>query len=85
MMTLVVCESGTCSNKAYAFMSGDALCRGCLDTRARQRADKSRKPVIIELGAAMPLDAMGGARMVTKIADVICPDCLPKVLAVFKG
>jgi hypothetical protein len=82
---LIVCENEECSNTAYAFMSGDALCCSCIDARSEERADKSRKPFIIELGRGMPPDMMGGARMTTKIADVICPDCLLKVVELFKG
>ena len=85
MTTLIVCENEKCSNKADAFMSGDALCRSCINDRAEQRVDKSRNPFIIEFGPEMPPDMMGGARMTTKIADVICPDCLLKVVAYFKG
>ena len=85
MTTLIVCENPSCSNKAYAFMSGLALCRSCMDELADMREDKSRKPFVIELGTGMPADALGAARMTTRIADAVCPDCLLKIVEVFKG
>lgn len=85
MMTLIACEKPGRSNKAHAFMSGDALCKDCIAHRSAQRPDKSRKPLVIELGSAMPEDMVGAARMVTKLADVLCPNCLLKVVEIFKA
>lgn len=76
MTTLIVCENAKCTNKAYALMSGEALCRSCIDTKVAQHVDKSRKPFIIELGSGMPAEMMGGARMTQSLlmpcAPIVC-------------